>query len=41
MGDVVLTVFLCAAWNGGSVLTGYVCTNASIWVFAGENARDQ
>ena len=35
-GNVVLTVFLGAAWNKGSVLTGYVCTGASVWVFTGE-----
>ena len=29
-GDVELTVFLSAAWNGGSVVTGYVCTGASV-----------
>ena len=34
--DVVLTVFLSAAWNGGSVVTGYVCTGASVWVFTGK-----
>ena len=34
--DVELTVFLDATWNGGSVLTGYVCTGASVWVFTGE-----
>ena len=33
--DVKLTVFL-NAWSGGSVVTGYVCTGASIWVFTGE-----
>ena len=35
-GDVELTVFLGAAWNGGSIVTGYVCTGASVWVFTGE-----
>ena len=35
-GDVELTVFLDAAWNGGSVVTGHVCTGASVWVFTGE-----
>ena len=35
-GDVELTVFLDVAWNGGSVVTGYVCTGASVWVFTGE-----
>ena len=35
-GDVVLMVFLGAAWIGGSVLTDYVCTGASVWVFTGE-----
>ena len=34
--DVVLTVFLGAAWNGRSVLTGFICTDASVWVFTGE-----
>ena len=34
--DVVLTVFLGAAWNGGSILTGSVCTGASVWFFTGE-----
>ena len=34
--DVVLMVFLGAAWNGGSVLTGYMCTGALVWVFTGE-----
>ena len=29
-GDVDLTVFLGAAWNGGSVVTGYVCTGAAV-----------
>ena len=33
--DVELTVFL-SVWNGGSVVTGYVYTGASIWVFTGE-----
>ena len=35
-GDVVLTMFKGEAWNGGSVLTGYVCTGTSVWVFTGE-----
>ena len=35
-GDVVLMVFLGAAWNGGSVVTGYVCTGTLGWVFTGE-----
>ena len=34
--DVELTVFLDATWNGRSVVTGYVCTGASVWVFTGE-----
>ena len=34
--DVELTVFLDATWNGRSVVTGYVCTSASVWVFTGE-----
>ena len=29
-------MFLGGAWNGGSVVTGYVCTGASVWVFTGE-----
>ena len=35
-GDVELTMFLDAAWNGGSVVTGYVCAGASVLVFTRE-----
>ena len=31
-GDVELTVFLDAAWTEGSVVTGHVCTGASVSV---------
>ena len=31
-----MMVFLGAAWNGGSVLTDYMCTGASVWVLTGE-----
>ena len=31
-----IMVFLGAAWNGGSVLTDYMCAGASVWVLTGE-----
>ena len=32
-GDMEFTVFLDAAWNRRFVVTGYVSTGASVWVF--------
>ena len=35
-GDVELTVFYDAAWNRGFVVTSYVSSGASVWVFTGK-----
>ena len=36
MEDVELSVFLGVIWNRGFVVTGYVSTGASVWVFTGK-----